>query len=140
MNTRIRVTVWNEFRHEQRKPTVQEHYPQGIHTVIAAAIRRADVEVRTATLDEPEHGLTQDVLANTDVLIWWGHLAHDDTATSSASLIFSFSWMSFGGIWGSSRTMGLCTASGMGRRLRSGRHMAPSLYCLCCPESTPKRG
>ena len=35
------------------------------------------MEVKTATLKEPEHGLTQEVLDNTDVLIWWGHMAHD---------------------------------------------------------------
>src|SRR3712207_6117628 len=34
------------------------------------------MNVRTATLDEPEHGLTEEVLANTDVLTWWGHGAH----------------------------------------------------------------
>ena len=33
---------------------------------------------RTATLDEPEHGLTEEVLDGTDVLVWWGHLAHDE--------------------------------------------------------------
>lgn len=35
-------------------------------------------EVRTATLDEPEHGLTDEVLNSTDVLIWWGHIAHGE--------------------------------------------------------------
>ncbi|GGK35760.1 trehalose utilization protein ThuA [Deinococcus malanensis] len=78
MNSRIRVTVWNEFRHEQRNPKVQEHYPQGIHAVIAGALAGEDVDVRTATLDEPEHGLTAEVLGQTDVLLWWGHLAHDE--------------------------------------------------------------
>ena len=38
----------------------------------------AGYDARTATLDEPEHGLTQEVLDNTDVLFWWGHLAHDE--------------------------------------------------------------
>ena len=35
-------------------------------------------QVRTATLDQPEHGLTEEVLADTDVLTWWGHAAHDE--------------------------------------------------------------
>lgn len=72
----IRVTVWSEFRHEKHNPRVQAVYPDGMHTVIAAALRQQGFETRTATLDEPEHGLTTDVLAQTDVLTWWGHLAH----------------------------------------------------------------
>jgi len=39
-----------------------------------------EIEVRTATLDEPEHGLRDDVLNNTDVLIWWGHMAHKEVS------------------------------------------------------------
>jgi len=75
---RIRVTVWNEFRHEREDPKIAEIYPEGIHGAIAQYLRKLNgVEVRTATLDEPDHGLTNDVLNNTDVLIWWGHMAHD---------------------------------------------------------------
>ncbi len=75
---RIRVTIWNEYLHEKRDPKVAEVYPNGIHAVIADYLRgQPSFEVRTATLDEPEHGLTEDVLNGTDVLVWWGHLAHD---------------------------------------------------------------
>jgi trehalose utilization protein len=73
----IRVTVWNENVHEQKSETVRSVYPEGIHTAIAKGIAAEDLQVRTATLDEPEHGLTEQVLNNTDVLIWWGHIAHD---------------------------------------------------------------
>ncbi len=76
MSNPIRVTVWSEFRHEKHNPRVQAVYPQGMHTVIADSLRQAGFETRTATLDEPEHGLTTDVLEQTDVLTWWGHLAH----------------------------------------------------------------
>jgi trehalose utilization protein len=72
----LRVTVWNEGRHEKKNPEVQKVYPHGMHTVIAGALRAQGLTVRTATLDEPEHGLTDAVLAETDVLTWWGHLAH----------------------------------------------------------------
>lgn len=72
-----KVTIWNEFRHEKTDQAVQELYPEGIHGQLAAFLGE-DFEVQTATLDEPEHGLTEAVLANTDVLIWWGHLAHDE--------------------------------------------------------------
>ena len=74
----IRVTVWNEFRHEHVDEKVKEIYPDGIHETIARALRSGDVIVTTATLDEPDHGLTEEVLGSTDVLIWWGHMAHDE--------------------------------------------------------------
>ncbi|HEX2755991.1 MAG TPA: ThuA domain-containing protein [Candidatus Limnocylindrales bacterium] len=73
-----RVTVWSEHRQERSDPPVAAIYPDGIHGAIAAGLRDAGFEVRTATLDEPEHGLTEAVLAATDVLTWWGHVAHDE--------------------------------------------------------------
>jgi trehalose utilization protein len=75
----IRVTVWNEYRHEKENEQVRSVYPQGIHHAIAGALRsQGGMDVRTATLDEPEHGLAQSVLDATDVLIWWGHKAHKE--------------------------------------------------------------
>jgi trehalose utilization protein len=50
-----------------------------MHETIAEGIRQratSTVDVRTVTLDDPEHGLTQDLLDRTDVLVWWGHAAH----------------------------------------------------------------
>jgi trehalose utilization protein len=76
MSQRLRVTVWNEFRHERTNPQVGAIYPHGIHEALAAPLREAGHVVRTATLDEPEHGLSGAVLAATDVLVWWGHKAH----------------------------------------------------------------
>lgn len=77
----IRVTVWGEFRHEKKNPVVQKIYPDGMHGTIAEALRKqSGLIVRTATLDEAEHGLTADVLNNTDVLTWWGHLAHNEVS------------------------------------------------------------
>src|SRR5262245_30883230 len=73
-----RVTIWNEFVHERSHDDVKRIYPNGIHSTLAEALRRHGLaSVRTATLDEPEHGLTQEVLDQTDVLTWWGHAAHD---------------------------------------------------------------
>jgi trehalose utilization protein len=74
----LRVTVWNEYRHERKNERVAAVYPEGIHATIAASLREHGFDVRTATLDEPEHGLSQDVLHATDVLLWWGHVAHED--------------------------------------------------------------
>jgi trehalose utilization protein len=75
----IRVTVWNEYRHEKKNAKIAEIYPAGMHEAIASHLRKSDdLQVRTATLDAPEHGLTEAVVKATDVLIWWGHIAHDE--------------------------------------------------------------
>ena len=71
-----RVTIWNEYYHERRVEAIGKMYPEGIHGAIANHLRSQALTVQTATLDEPEHGLSDEVLANTDVLIWWGHMAH----------------------------------------------------------------
>ena len=73
----MNVTVWNENIHEKENPLVKEYYPGGLHGYIAAFLENTDINVRTATLDDPECGLTREILADTDVLIWWGHAAHD---------------------------------------------------------------
>ncbi|MBC8180388.1 ThuA domain-containing protein [candidate division KSB1 bacterium] len=75
---KTRITVWNENIHEQQDKEVIEIYPDGMHNVISNFLsQNPDFEVRTATLDQPEHGLTEDILGNTDVLTWWGHKAHE---------------------------------------------------------------
>lgn len=73
----MNITVWNEYRHEKESEKVRLHYPEGIHKVIADFL---EGDVTTATLDMPEHGLTEEVLNRTDVLIWWGHKAHDEVS------------------------------------------------------------
>ena len=81
MHNEIKVTVWNEYRHERTMPAVSEIYPEGIHGAIASHLRTLPgLQVRTATLDEPEHGLTDAVLRDTDVLTWWGHMAHREVS------------------------------------------------------------
>jgi trehalose utilization protein len=77
----LNITVWNEYRHEREDERVAAIYPNGIHDAIAAHLSKNEAfTVRTATLDEPEHGLPDDVLNNTDVLLWWGHSAHDEVS------------------------------------------------------------
>lgn len=80
MSNKIRVTVWNEGRHEKSHKEVAAVYPKGIHTVIREGLVEAGYEVQTATLDEPEHGLPDSVLKTTDVLTWWGHMAHGEVS------------------------------------------------------------
>jgi trehalose utilization protein len=78
MSEKIKVCVWNEFKHEIQHEEIRKIYPDGIHQVIKKTLDKfQDFEVKTATLDEPEHGLSQKTLDATDVLLWWGHMAHD---------------------------------------------------------------
>lgn len=76
----IRITVWGENLHEQQHEVVQKVYPHGMHSAIADGLRELLGEgavVRTATLDQAEHGLADEILNSTDVLTWWGHMGHD---------------------------------------------------------------
>jgi len=86
----IRVTVWNEYVCERTYEEVRAVYPEGIHAALAQVIRDqlgANAAVRTATLDQPEHGLPEEVLEATDVLIWWAHAAHDRIADAIADRV-----------------------------------------------------
>ncbi|MBP1993937.1 ThuA domain-containing protein [Paenibacillus eucommiae] len=74
----LRVTIWNENRHEQNDETVARIYPRGMHGAISEGLEPEGFSITLATLDQPEHGLTEELLQNTDVLIWWGHTAHDE--------------------------------------------------------------
>ena len=75
----LKVVVWGENVHEHENPKVRAIYPRGMHEAIAAGLRPRlpNAEISTATLQESQHGLTEERLANTDVLTWWGHMAHD---------------------------------------------------------------
>ena len=86
----MNITVWNEYRHELKDEAVRKVYPDGIHQALADHLATHDgFEVRTATLDEPEHGLSQSVLDSTDVLLWWGHMAHNDVGDEVAERVQS---------------------------------------------------
>ncbi len=90
MRDRIRVTVWNEFLHEKQDAEIREIYPEGMHGAIASYLEDLPgFDVKTATLEEPEHGLTDDVLAETDVLVWWGHMAHDEVSEAIVERVYN---------------------------------------------------
>lgn len=112
MPRRLRVTVWGENVHERKNPIVRDVYPHGMHTTIAEAIREADSgrpgagrarlprvsdsDVRTATLQEPQHGLTKAVLDQTDVLVWWGHAAHGKVSDKVVERVCARVWEGMG--------------------------------------------
>lgn len=90
----IKAVVWGENVHEQTSKVVRGVYPDGMHTTIAGALNEDPrIEASTATLQEPEHGLSADRIAGTDVLYWWGHAAHaevqDDVVERVAEAVWS---------------------------------------------------
>lgn len=86
----MKITVWNEFRHERTDEAVRAVYPHGIHRAIADHLASIEgFEPATATLDEPEHGLPQALIDSTDVLLWWGHIAHGEISDEVAERVQS---------------------------------------------------
>ncbi len=84
----IRVTVWNEYLHEVNQQEAAAIYPNGIHGCIKAFLEtNPKITVKTATLAMENHGLTEKILSETDVLIWWGHMAHDKVSDGTAQLV-----------------------------------------------------
>jgi trehalose utilization protein len=84
----IRVLVWNEFEHETKSEKIKAIYPEGIHAEIASFLsKNEDITVRTATLHDENCGITKEILDQTDVLIWWGHIAHNAVPDEIAQLV-----------------------------------------------------
>ena len=93
----IRVVVWGENVHEQENETVRKIYPEGMHTTIAKGLAEDPmIEASTATLQEPEHGLSEARLAETDVLIWWGHKAHGEVSDAVVERVANRVWEGMG--------------------------------------------
>ncbi len=86
-----RITIFNEFRHEQRDPEVMKLYPGGMHAALRKGFSRLQPdnppEVAYALLDDEQHGLSEEVLARTDTLVWWGHMAHDEVSDEVADRV-----------------------------------------------------
>ena len=93
----IRATVWGENVHEQTNEAVAKIYPNGMHTTIAEALSHGEgIEAVTATLQQPEHGLTKARIAETDVLLWWGHAAHGDVSDEVVTRVVEAVWAGMG--------------------------------------------
>jgi len=92
----MNVTVWNEYSDYQKSGKTKEIYPDGIHNEIASFLRQTGIKARTAVLDENEDGLTDEILNNTDVLIWWGHRLHDSVSDRTVERIVQRVYMGMG--------------------------------------------
>ncbi len=98
MARKINVTIYNEFKHEQMNPDVQRIYPQGIHTVLKSFLEKDEAIglIRLATLENHEQMLTQEALDDTDVMIWWGHMAHHLVSDEVARRVVLRVWQGMG--------------------------------------------
>lgn len=84
----IRVLIWNEYRHERQPGPAHDTYPEGIHKALADALgTEEDLVIKTACLDDPDCGITKEILAETDVLLVWAHVAHREMPDAVAELI-----------------------------------------------------
>ena len=83
----IRVLVWNEYRHEKTDEKVKSVYPNGIHNAIKDFLECDDIVVKTACLDDDNCGITKELLNETDVIIWWGHMAHKEVPDEIAFMV-----------------------------------------------------
>lgn len=88
MSKPLRVTVWNEFVHERELPEIRAVYPEGIHGCLRDFLEKEqDITVKCVTLDMPNQGITQELLNNTDVLIWWSHARQEDITDETVRLV-----------------------------------------------------
>ncbi len=96
----IRVTVWGENVHEQKNKVVAQVYPKTMHGTIAEALNREDgITASTVTLQDADHGMTAAKLAETDVLIWWGHAAHGEVKDEVVERVAEAVWSGMGAIF-----------------------------------------
>ena len=82
----IQVVVWDENPPHASK----EHYPASVRGAVATALRELggdELVVHVAHQDEPGQGVPADLLARTDVLLWWAHLRHGDIADETADRV-----------------------------------------------------
>lgn len=65
----VRVVVWDEQQPKQRGA-----YPNFLGNQIASYLKKQPgLSVKSVRMNDPEQGLSSEVLDNCDVLIWWGH-------------------------------------------------------------------
>jgi len=93
----IRAVVWGENVHEQKNKIISDLYPKGMHQCIADALNEDEgISATTATLQEPDHGLSEERLKETDVLLWWGHAAHGDVEDHVVERVCDAVWSGMG--------------------------------------------
>jgi trehalose utilization protein len=89
MDRKINVSIYNEFLHETTVESVRAIYPQGIHGAIKGFLEKDETigTIRCATLPDHRETLSQAVLDDTDVMIWWGHMRHHEVDDGVAAAV-----------------------------------------------------
>ena len=131
---KTRVVIWNEFRHEKTREKAKALYPNGLHATIKAYLDGLDdVEVTLAALDEPEQGLSEERLEQTDVLVWWGHMAHDEVDPALVKRIRDRVWqgkMGFIALHSAHMSRPFCAIVGTDGVLSCGRGQREIMWTL----------
>ncbi len=130
----IKVTIWNEYRHEREEAPVHALYPDGIHNFIKNFLSDCeDMIVRTATLDMPDEGLPDELLNDTDVLLWWGHVAHHEVSDALAEKVKQriYEGMGFLPMHSAHMSKPFCKAVGMTGNINWGREQKSIMWNVC---------
>lgn len=85
----IKVTIWNEYRQDRDIDFIRAVYPKGIHAALKQGLSAPDLEIRTAVLDDPCQGLSDEILDSTDVLVWWAHAAHQKVTDENVKRVLA---------------------------------------------------
>ena len=79
----IRVVVWDERQQAQKSA-----YGGFLGDTLAATLaRQPDFSVKSVGLNDPDQGLTDEILDQCDVLIWWGHQKHQEVTDEHVGAI-----------------------------------------------------
>jgi len=79
----IRVVVWDE-----RQPAQKEAYPNFLGNQIASYLQTLpNTSVKSVSLADPEQGLSDAILQDCQVLIWWGHVRHAEVNSAKVKQI-----------------------------------------------------
>ncbi|MBP0989893.1 MAG: ThuA domain-containing protein, partial [Oscillospiraceae bacterium] len=84
----MNIVIYNEYRHERTEPACAEVYPNGIHAVLADFLKKGiDCNIKTFCIDDVNEKMTDEVLNDTDVILWWGHMAHNEVTDETAKRV-----------------------------------------------------
>ena len=81
----LNVLIWDEQQSEQK-----EAYDKFIGEVIADHLdKNPKINTKSVSIDDSHYGLSDDLLDWSDIIIWWGHVRHDDIPDETCLLYTS---------------------------------------------------
>ena len=70
----MNIVIYNEGIHDKEE-FIKKVYPEGIHGQLKHILDDGSNNITVVTLDNV-NDITEELLAKTDVMLWWGHVAH----------------------------------------------------------------